>query len=184
LIDRAGIWPLHDERPQRAGGGLQDRHVGFEGLHRNLKPKRSERITYPLETGTDVSRLLQTGGCGEAASKVLTRLAKCSLSDASGKLLDQDPDQLSEPPFRELDPFEFRRDAVHLRRASGSRSAPTAATFERDREESRFRQSIEAAARDVVVETECHRNVLGGKRAAPAARVQKNPAKPRIAGRC
>jgi hypothetical protein len=153
-------------------------------VHRGLKAERSERITYPLEAGTDVSRCLQAGCGTQAAPEIRARFSERSLSTAGGNLPDQEADQLREAAVGELDSLQLRRDAVDLGRAACSGSAPVAATLERDREKSGLGQPIEAAARDVAVNAEHERDLVRGKRIAPASRVEENPAKLGIAGRC
>jgi hypothetical protein len=183
-VDPGGIRPRDDERPQGAGSALQDRRVALERLHGDLETERSKRVAYALEARTNVPGLLQTGCGTEAASEILARFSKRSLSRAGGNLPDQEADQLRQPPVGELDPLELGRDAVDVRRTSGSRSAPPAATLRRDREEPGLHQSIEAAACDVAVDAQHQRDLVRGKRTALAASVDQNPAKLRIAGRC
>jgi hypothetical protein len=183
-VDPGCIRPLDDERPQRAGGALQDRRVALERLHGDLKAERSEPIAHALEAGPNVAGPLQAGCGTEAASEILSRLSQRSLSATGGNLADQEADQFRQAPVGELDSVQLRRDTVDVGRTSGSRSAPAAATLRRHREESSLHQPIEAAPCDVAVDTEHARNVVRSKRIAPAASVEKNPAKLRIAGRC
>jgi hypothetical protein len=56
--------------------------------------------------------------------------------------------------------------------------------LERNGEESGLRQSIEPAARDVSMNAELRGRLVRNKPFASAARVEKNPAKLGIAGRC
>jgi hypothetical protein len=183
-VDPGGIRPRDDERPQRAGGALQDRRVALERLHGGLKPERSERIAHALEAGTSVRGLLQAGGGTEAASEILARFSQRSRSGAGRNPSDQESDQLRQPPVGELHAFELGRDAVDVRGTSGSRPAPAAAALRGDREETGLDQSIEAAACDVAVDAQHQRSLVRGKRIASAASVEKDPAKLRIAGRC
>jgi hypothetical protein len=183
-VDPGRFGPRDDERPQRAGGALQDRRLALERLHGDLETERSERIAEALEAGTSVPGLLQAGCGTEAASEILARFSKRALSGAGGNPPDQEADQLRQPPVGELDPFQLGRDAVDVGRTSGSRSAPAAATLRRDREEAGLHESIEAAACDVAVDAEPERDLVRGKGIALAASVEKDPAKLRIAGRC
>jgi hypothetical protein len=183
-IDSTGIRVLHDQGPQRARRRHQDRGLTRERLQRSLKAERSEPITHTLETSTHVSRRPQTCCRGEAASKVHAGFAERLFSAASGKLPDQEGDQVGEASLGKLDRFEFRRYEVDLGRTPSSRSAPGAATPERNGEESGFRQSIEAATRDVSMNAERGGRLVRNKPVASAARVEKDPAKLRIASRC
>jgi hypothetical protein len=149
-----------------------------------VKAERSERIAHSLEAVAYARRGLQGGCCGEAAPEILARFAQRLFSRAGGQLPDEEADQLGEPPVGELDALELGRDAVHLRRASGTGAAPAAWALERDGEESRFREPVETAPGDVAVNAECHCDVVRGQRLAPTARVEENPAKLGIAGRC
>jgi hypothetical protein len=72
---------------------------------------------------------------------------------------------------------------VDLGRTPSSRTAPGAATLERNGEEAGFRQSIEAATRDVSMNAERRGRLVRNEPMASAARVEKNPAKLGIAGR-
>ena len=183
-VDPGGIRPRDDERPQRAGGALQNRRVALERSHGGVKTERSERVAHALETGPGVPGLLQAGCGTEAASEILARFSQRSLSGASWNLPDQEADQLRQPAVGELDSLQLRRDAVDVGRTSGSGSAPPPATLRRHRQESSLHQPIEAAACDVAVDAEHERDVVRGKRIASAASEEKNPAKLRIAGRC
>ena len=183
-VDHGRIRPRDDERPQGAGGALQDRRVALERLHGDLKAERSERIAHTLEAGTNVAGPLQAGCGSEAASEILAHFSERALPGPGGDLPDQEAYQLRQTPVGELDPFQLGGNAVDVRRTSGSRSAPPAATLRRHREESSLHQPIETAPCDVAVDTEHQRNVARGKRIALAASVEKDPAKLRIAGRC
>jgi hypothetical protein len=183
-VDPARIRALDDERPERASGRRQFRPVTFDRDHAGLKAKRSERVTYPLQSGSKVSRRLQFGCGGELAAEVLAGFAQGLRPATGGNLPYQEADQLCQAPVRELDTFEFRCDAVDLGRPAGSGSAPAAASLARDREESCLNEPVETTAGDVEVHAEFDRRLGGGKRIAPAARVQEDPPKLRIAGRC
>jgi hypothetical protein len=183
-VDSGGIRTLHDERPQRARRALQDRRVSLERLHRDLETERSERIADALEAGTNVSRLLQAGCGSQAASEVLARFSEGSLPAAGRNPADQKADELRQPPVGELDAFQLGRDTVDVCRTPGTGSTPTALTFGRDHEESGPRQSVEPVACDIAVNAERQRDFVRGKRIVPRARVEKDPAKLGIAGRC
>jgi hypothetical protein len=183
-VDSAGIRPLHDQRPQWARGGLQNRRVALERAHGGLKAERSERVTNALQPCADASLGLQTGGRSEAAPEILSRFAEGLLSAARGKLADQEADQFCEPAIGELNCFQFGRDPVDVCRAPGAGSTATAAPLRRDREEAGLREPVETAARDVAVDAERERDLVSGKRVVLGARVEKYPAKLGIAGRC
>src|SRR5215207_1031285 len=183
-VDPTRVWLLHDERPQWAGGGFKDGGLSGDRFHRDLEAERSERITDPLQAGSEVSRRLQLGCGSQAASKVLARFSDRSLSAAGGNLPDQQADQLREAPVGEFNAFQLRRDAIDLGRPSSARSAPAAATLQREGQESGLLQPIEATARDVAVDTERRGDIVRGERIAAAAREEQKPAKLGIAGRC
>jgi hypothetical protein len=183
-VDATCIRAPDDEGPEWASGRGQFRSVALDRDHGSLKAQRPEGITNLLEPGRDLSRRLQTGGGGERAAEVLARLAKCYEPAASGHLLDQEGDQFGEAPVGELDPFELRRDAIDLGRTPSPGPAPTATPFERDAKESRLNQPIEPAAGDVSVHAELGRRLSSGEGIAPAARVQEDPPKLRIASGC
>jgi hypothetical protein len=121
---------------------------------------------------------------GEAAPKVHAGFTKRVLPAASGKLPDQEGDQVGEASLGELHGLELRSDVVNLGRTPGSRAAPGAATLERNGQESGLRQSIEPAARDVSMNAQRGGRLVSDKPFASAACVEKNPAKLGIAGRC
>src|SRR5918995_5854120 len=184
LVDAADFRPLHDQRSQRAGGGLQDCGVVLDREQRGLKAERAERVTDALQTCADVSRGLQTGSRSEAAPEILSRFAEGFLSAARGKLADQETDQFCEPAVGELDCFQFGRDPVDVCRAPGAGSAAAAASLRRDGEEAGLCQPVETVARDVAVDDERQRDLVSGKRFLLGACVQEYPAKLGIAGRC
>jgi hypothetical protein len=183
-VDATGIGAVDDEGPERTRGRGQLRPVALERDHGSLKAERAERITHPLEPGRDLWRRLQTRGSAEIAAEILARIAERLLPAASGNLPDQERDQLGQAPVGELDSFELGRDAIDLGRTPGPGPAPAATSLEYDAKEARVHEPIEPAARDVAVHAELGRCLSGGEGIAPAARVQEDPPKLRIAGRC
>jgi hypothetical protein len=101
----------------------------------------------------------------------------------SGKLPDEEPDQVRQSPIRKLDGFELRRNTVDLGRPPRPGPASAAGALETDVEESGFRESIEAASGDVAMNPECRSSLVGGERVPSRARVEKDPAKLAIASR-
>ena len=172
-----------DQRPERARGGRQGRFVAFDRLHGRLEAEPSEPVTHALETAADVTRRAQRCCGTKAASEVLAGFTQNLLSAARGKLFDQEADQVGEAALRKLDGFELGCNAVDLGGPAGSRSTPAAAALERDGEEADVGQSIQPGARHVAVNAERRRGLVRGKRLAPTARVEQNPAKLRITGR-
>jgi hypothetical protein len=184
LVDPTYIGTLDDEGPERTRRRRQLRPVALERDDRDLKAERAERITYLLQSGSHASRRLQTGCGRELTAELLACLAERLRPTPSGNPLDQQADQLRQLPVGELDPLELRRDAVDLGGTPGSGTAPATAPLERDIEESRLGEAIEPTAGDVAVHVERDRSLSGGERIAPASRVQEDPPKLRIAGRC
>jgi hypothetical protein len=183
-IDATRIRALGDKGPERTGRRRELRPVTLERDHGNLKAERPERLAHSLESGSNVSRLFQTGCRGELSAEVLARLAESLLPAASGDLLDQERDQLRQSAVRKFDAFELGRDAVDLGRPPGSWAAPAGPPFERNGQESSIREPIEASAGYVAVRAECYRDFGGGERIAAASRVLEDPPKLRVAGRC
>jgi hypothetical protein len=183
-VDRSRLVASDNHRSERTRRRRQFDLIVLERDDRDLEAEPPESITDPLQPGPDASRLFQTGCGSQLAAKILACLAERLGAAARGNLLHQEADHLSQTPIRELDPIEFRCDAVHLGRTSGARPTPAAPTLERDHEKSGFRQAIEAVARDILMNAERDRDLVDAKRVASAARVQKNPAKLRVAGRC
>jgi hypothetical protein len=184
MVDAHRFRALHDEGPKRTRRGRQFRPVALEGHKGNLKAEGTERLTDPFEAPSDGPRRRQSGGGGELTTEVLAHRAKCFRAPPGGNLLDQEADQLPQPAVGELDPLEFRRDAVDLGRTPCSRTAPATASLERNGEKSGFHEPVETTAGDVAVHVEVNRGLGGGKRIAPAARVQEDAPELRIAGSC
>jgi hypothetical protein len=183
-VDCAGIRTADDERPERTGGRRELGLVAVERDDRSLKAEPAECLTDVLEPCSDVCRPLQASGGGERAAELLTRLAERLRSTSRRDLLDQQRDQLGQAPVREFDPLELGRDAVDLGWTPSARPAPAPTPLGRDFEESGLDKPVEAAAGDIAMNTDHHGDVISGKRIAAAARVEQNPAKLGIAGRC
>jgi hypothetical protein len=183
-VDAARIRTLDDEGTERTRGRLQFCLLALDGQDRSLKAERPEGTTHLLEPSRDVLRGLQAGGGGKPAAELLPCPTKGCRPAPNGNPLDQEGNQLGQAPVGELDPYELRGDAVHLRRAPGSRATSAAASLERDSQESRLDEPIEPAAGDVSVHPKVGRCLSDGKRFAPAAGVQEDPPKLRIARRC
>jgi hypothetical protein len=183
-VDAARLRPLHDERSQRAGGSLQDRRVALERPQRCLETEGCECGTHAFEACPDACRCFQPGRVRKTAPKLLARLSERLLSASSRKLPDQEADQVRQPPVGKLDPFQFGRDAIDLRRTSGAGPDPSTATLKCDCEKAGLRQAIQAAPCDVAMDAEGRRSLGGRKRIALGARVQKDAAELGIARRC
>jgi hypothetical protein len=183
-VDASCTGTADDKGPERTGWGRQFRSIALERDDRNLKAEPAERITNSLESGRDVSGRLQSGRGGEPAAEFFACLAERLWPAASRNSLDQQADQFGQAPVGELDSVEFGRDAIDLGRTSGSRPSPSAGTLERDFQEACLGEPIEPAAGEVPVDLKFGRSVSGGERVAPASRVQEDPPKLRIAGRC
>jgi hypothetical protein len=182
-VDAAGIGAADDEGPERTCGRGEFRPIALDRDHGGLEAERAERITYPLEPGHDVARGLQTSRSGELPAEVLARFTKRLLPAASRNPLDQESDELGEPPVRELDPLELGRDVIDLGRTPRSGSASADGSLEDDAEEPGRHEAIETAARDITVHDELGRYLSGREGIAPPARVQEDPPKLRIASR-
>lgn len=184
LIDASCLRALQDEGPEWTRRGHQLRTVAADGDEGNLKAEGAKRITGPFEPPPDRPRGRHSGGGRKLAAIVLAHLAKCLRPPSSGNLLDQEADQLSQAAVGELDPFDFRRDAVDLRRAPCSRPAAATASLEGDGEKSGFHEPVETTAGDVAVRVEVNRSLGSGKWIAPAPRIQEDAPELRIAGGC
>jgi len=183
-VDASCTGIADDKGPERTRRGRQFRSIALERDDGNLKAEPAERITNSLESGRDVSRRLQRGRGGQPPAEFFACLTERLRPAARRNSHDQKAGQFGQAPVGELDAVEFGRDAIDLGRTSGSRPSPSAATLERDFEEACFGEPIEPAAGDVPVDFKFGRCISGGERVAPAPRVQEDPPKLRIAGRC
>ena len=183
VVNAVGFSALDDERSKRAGRAFEPRRGAVQRFQRGVKAERPERLAHSRQARTKVARRLQARCCSEAAAEILARFPERTRSGTRGNPAHEQTDQLREPPIRELHGLELGGDGVDVRRPSSSGAAAPASARARDSQEPGLGQAIEATPRDVPVDAEYDGDLLDRERLLPAARVEQDASKLRIAGR-